>query len=47
MNHEEPDGREAKHEERPGTAGTVFFDTSVYFVRFVTFVVTPGFSPRL
>ena len=41
------DGREEKHEERPGTAGPVFYNTSAFFVRVVTFVVIPGFSPRL
>ncbi|HHL70943.1 MAG TPA: hypothetical protein ENJ29_00405 [Bacteroidetes bacterium] len=47
VNREVHDGREEKHEERQGTAGTDFFDTSAFFVRFVAFVVQPGFSPKL
>ena len=31
----------------PETAGTDFYDTSVFFVLFVSFVVIPGFSPKL
>ncbi len=38
VNHEVPDGREEKQEERQGTAGPVFYNTSAFFVRFVTFV---------
>ena len=47
VNHEVPDGHEVKQEERQETTGTVFFDTSAFFVPFVTFVVKPGFSQKL
>ncbi len=42
VNHAEHDGRE----EKQGTAGPVFYDTSAFFVRFENFVVQPGFSPK-
>ena len=31
----------------PETAGIDYYDTSVFFVLFVTFVVIPDFSPKL
>ena len=31
----------------PETAGIDYYDTSVFFVLFVTFVVIPGFSQKL
>ena len=31
----------------PEATGTDFYDTSIFFVLFVTFVVKPGFRPKL
>jgi len=47
LNHEVRDGHEEKQEEMPGTTGTDFYDPSAFFVLFVTFVVQPGFRPKL
>ncbi len=47
LNHEVHKGREGKHEERAGTAGSDYCDTSAFSVCFGAFVVQPGFSPLL
>ncbi len=47
LNHEVRDGHEEKQEEMPGTTGTDFYDTSVSFALFVTFVVIPGLRQKL
>ena len=46
VHHEVHEGREEKS-EMPGTAGPDFYDTSALFMLFATFVVQPGFSPKL